>query len=232
MEAFAATTIYDMREGKVPDFFPEGKKVLRAALGAGEARRVGLSRGKRRVKWTLRLVGGPVNGCAVFGRAGRRAAPAGRLARKPGCFVRFGVLGEVRGGARGEGLVGQDVTARSGADRFTYLYSATVLGVAFLLLVYVGQYMEMVEIQVQISRHQAETRKLEDRIDRLLVRRAELARLERLEFAAQERLGLVLPGQGNVRYLPVTDIPAAGDPHGSALILSHPDRGEEGRHGP
>lgn len=92
----------------------------------------------------------------------------------------------------------------SGTARFTYLYSATVMGLAMLLLVYVGQYMEMVELQIQISSHEGQRRELETRIERLRVRRAELGRLERLEFAAQERLGLILPGQANVRYLPVT----------------------------
>lgn len=89
------------------------------------------------------------------------------------------------------------------AQRFTYLYSATVMGLAFLLLIYVGQYMEMVDLQMQVSRHEAERKELVRKIERLGVRKAELARLERLEFAAQERLGLTLPGQGNVRYLPV-----------------------------
>jgi len=90
-------------------------------------------------------------------------------------------------------------------SRFPYLYSATVLGLALVLLVYVGQYMEMVELQIQISAAETEKRKLKGQIERLRVRRAELARLERLEFAAQERLGLTLPGQGNVRYLPVME---------------------------
>jgi hypothetical protein len=78
---------------------------------------------------------------------------------------------------------------------------------AVLLLIYVGQYMEMVDLQIQISSHESRTRKLRAKIEQLNVRREELARLDRLEFAAQERLGLVLPGQGNVRYLPVMEAP-------------------------
>lgn len=97
------------------------------------------------------------------------------------------------------------VSGGTRSPRFAYLYSATVLGVAVLLLIYVGQYMEMVDLQIQISTHESRIRKLKAKSERLSVRREELARLDRLEFAAQERLGLVLPGQGNVRYLPVME---------------------------
>lgn len=103
----------------------------------------------------------------------------------------------------------KDTQGAVDAQRFTYLYSATVLGLAFLLLIYVGQYMEMVDLQMQVSRFESKARDLNRKMERLGVRKAELARLERLEFAAQERLGMILPGQGNVRYLPVmgTDTP-------------------------
>lgn len=88
-------------------------------------------------------------------------------------------------------------------SRFTYLYSATVVLLAALILIYVGQYMEMVEIQIRISELEQQARRDGEKIERLKVRKAELARLGRLEFAAQERLGLILPGQANVRYLPM-----------------------------
>lgn len=103
------------------------------------------------------------------------------------------------------------------ADRFTYLYSATVLSLAGLLLFYVAQYMEMVEVQIDISRNEKQIRELEEGIERMRVKKAQLARLERLEFAAQERLGLILPSQSNVRYLHVTDV-GRGD-EGETLVL-------------
>lgn len=90
------------------------------------------------------------------------------------------------------------------ADRLTYRFSATVLGLSLLLTIYVGQYMEIVELNTRISQHRQRTEAAERKIRRLEIRRAALSRLQRLEFAAEERLGLVLPSQSNVRYLPVT----------------------------
>ncbi len=115
---------------------------------------------------------------------------------------------------------------RQDADRLAYLYSATVFGLALLVLIYVGQYMEIVQVQLEISRHEQETSRDQERTERLLVRRAELARLGRLEFAAQERLGLVLPGQGNVRYLPVAQVADPGGTGETLMLVRSP--GETG----
>ena len=107
----------------------------------------------------------------------------------------------------GRKTTSDDRTAAQG--RTTFIFACAVLAASSLLSVYIWQYTRMVEVQMQITRTEKEIRLLHEQLEYLQLQREQLARLERIDFTAQERLDMIVPGRANLRYLPVN--PPKGD---------------------
>lgn len=89
----------------------------------------------------------------------------------------------------------------SNRGRMTFLYIVAVCLLVIMLLVYVWQYIRMVEIQMSIKDIDLEMRSISERLEVLGFDKARLSRLERIDFAAQERLGMRAPGKDDIVYL-------------------------------
>ena len=85
--------------------------------------------------------------------------------------------------------------------RITLLYIIAILLIVVMLSVYVWQYIRMVEIQMDIKGLEKEKGRVKERLVTLQLEKARLSRLERIDIAAQERLGMHAPGKENVVYL-------------------------------
>ena len=85
--------------------------------------------------------------------------------------------------------------------RITFLYIIAILLVVVMLSVYVWQYIRMVEIQMDIKELDKEKGRIKERLVTLQLEKARLSRLERIDIAAQERLGMHAPAKENVIYL-------------------------------
>ena len=85
--------------------------------------------------------------------------------------------------------------------RITFLYIIAILLVVVMLSVYVWQYIRMVEIQMDIKELDKEKGRIKERLVTLQLEKARLSRLERIDIAAQERLGMHAPGKDHVIYL-------------------------------
>ena len=97
----------------------------------------------------------------------------------------------------------------------TFLYIVAVCLLVIMLLVYVWQYIRMVEIQMSIKEIDLEMRSISERLEVLGFEKARLSRLERIDFAAQERLDMRAPGKDDIVYLshgshlPVPAVPSS-----------------------
>lgn len=89
----------------------------------------------------------------------------------------------------------------SNRGRMTFLYIVAVCLLVIMLLVYVWQYIRMVEIQMSIKDIDVEMRTISERLEVLGFEKARLSRLERIDFAAQERLDMRAPGKDDIVYL-------------------------------
>ena len=98
--------------------------------------------------------------------------------------------------------------AAAARGRTTFLFACAVLASSILLCVYIWQYTRMVEIQTDISKQERQIREAREKLQYLLLEREMLARLERIDFTAQERLNMIVPGSENLRYLPVSVEPS------------------------
>lgn len=93
--------------------------------------------------------------------------------------------------------------AAAAQGRTTFFFACAVLAASALMSVYIWQYTRMVEVQMQITRTEKEIHQLHEQLEYLQLQREQLARLERIDFTAQERLGMIVPGRANLRYLTV-----------------------------
>ena len=87
--------------------------------------------------------------------------------------------------------------------RTSVLFFLGVSTVSLLLVFYIYQYMQMMEIQLAISRVQSDAAALREQIEVKQADRAKLARLERVEEIATRKLGMGLPAKEQMWYIPV-----------------------------
>lgn len=93
----------------------------------------------------------------------------------------------------------QDYLATRG--RMILIYSGSVFALSALLVLYVWQYVQMVEIQMQTFDVRKQHQLLEEDIERLTMQKESLLSLDRVEQFASTRLGMVPASRENVRFL-------------------------------
>ncbi len=98
--------------------------------------------------------------------------------------------------------------------RITFLYIIAILLIVVMLSVYVWQYIRMVEIQMDIKELDKEKRRIKERLVTLQLDKARLSRLERIDIASQERLGMKAPAKENIIYLTTAGRSGTGDEPG------------------
>ena len=87
--------------------------------------------------------------------------------------------------------------------RVTVLGLAGVSTISLMLVFYIYQYMQVMEIQLAISKLKKEHDALQEQIEVRQAERATLARLERIEEIATRKLGMGLPAKEQMWYIPV-----------------------------
>lgn len=92
--------------------------------------------------------------------------------------------------------------------RTTVLYFFAVSAISLMLVFYIYQYMQMMEIQLAISNVQREHQAIKEQIELKMADRATQGRLERVEEIATRKLGMGLPGKEQMWYIPVGTAPA------------------------
>lgn len=85
--------------------------------------------------------------------------------------------------------------------RTTVLYFVGVSMISLMLVFYIYQYMQMMEIQLAISKVQKDTAVLREQIEVRQAERASLGRLLRVEELATRRLGMGLPAKEQMWYI-------------------------------
>ena len=85
--------------------------------------------------------------------------------------------------------------------RITLLYVIAVILLVVMLSVYVWQYIRLVEIQMNIKTVESTIEKSRQKILNLQLRKAALSRLDRIDIAARERMGMHAPSRDDVIYL-------------------------------
>lgn len=88
--------------------------------------------------------------------------------------------------------------------RMIVLFCGGIVLVGVMLFGYVWQYVKLVEIQMRITQTQKELTALLEQIDLIEAERARLARLDRVEEVATQRLGMALPAKHQLWYIPVS----------------------------
>lgn len=92
--------------------------------------------------------------------------------------------------------------------RTTVLYFFAISSISLMLVFYIYQYMQMMEIQLAISKVQKDNAALKEQIELRMADRASLGRLERVEEIATRKLGMGLPAKEQMWYIPVGAAPA------------------------
>ncbi|MBI4864254.1 MAG: cell division protein FtsL [Candidatus Riflebacteria bacterium] len=83
------------------------------------------------------------------------------------------------------------------------LYFFGVFVVCLMLVFYIWQYMQVMEIQLAISKTQKENQSLHEKIEVKQAERASLGCLERIEEIATRKLGMGLPAKEQMWYVPL-----------------------------
>ncbi|MBI2943195.1 MAG: cell division protein FtsL [Candidatus Wallbacteria bacterium] len=108
--------------------------------------------------------------------------------------------------------------------RITLLFSGVVVAVSILLFFYIWQYTKMVEIQIAIRAIRKQHTRLNEVLEGMLVERAKLTAMARIEALARDQLGMIPPSAENVQFLssrgmvvaprdrPVDPVPVAPPP--------------------
>ena len=91
--------------------------------------------------------------------------------------------------------------------RTAVLFFLGVSTISMLLVFYIYQYMQVMEIQLAISKVQREAAAVREQMDVRQAERAKLGRLERVEEIATRKLGMGLPAKEQMWYIPVTSAP-------------------------
>jgi cell division protein FtsL len=91
--------------------------------------------------------------------------------------------------------------------RTTLLYILGITTTCLMLVFYIYQYMQVMEIQQAIAKLQKERLALQDQIEVKQAERASLGRLERIEEIATRKLGMGLPAKEQMWYIPVSSAP-------------------------
>jgi cell division protein FtsL len=85
--------------------------------------------------------------------------------------------------------------------RITFFLLVAVVLLVIMLSVYVWQYIRLVEIQMKIKTVVTDIDKSRQKLLNLQLRKASLSRLDRIDIAARERLGMHMPERDDVIYL-------------------------------
>jgi len=85
--------------------------------------------------------------------------------------------------------------------KLTLIYFTAISLASVMLLAYIWQYMQMMEIQLSISELQKENQALLEKIEVRQAERATLGRLERIEEIATRKLGMGLPAKEQMWYI-------------------------------
>ncbi|MBI3893383.1 MAG: cell division protein FtsL [Candidatus Wallbacteria bacterium] len=116
--------------------------------------------------------------------------------------------------------------------KITLLFSGVVLTVSILLFFYIWQYTKMVEIQIAIREVRKKHNRQNEQLEGMLVERAKLTAMARIDALARDRLGMLVPSSDNVQFLtrrgmvlapkdrPVEPVPGAPPP-GTADPATH-----------
>ena len=91
--------------------------------------------------------------------------------------------------------------------RVTVMFFLGLSTVSLMLVFYIYQYMQMLEIQLAIAKLQKERHGLQEQIEVKQAERETLGRLERVEEIATRKLGMGLPAKEQMWYIPVTSAP-------------------------
>ena len=91
--------------------------------------------------------------------------------------------------------------------RTSVLYFLGVTMISLMLVFYIYQYMQMMELQLAVTRVQRDSAALREQIEVRQAERAGLARLERAEEIATRKLGMGLPAKEQMWYIPVASAP-------------------------
>jgi cell division protein FtsL len=93
-------------------------------------------------------------------------------------------------------------------QKVTLIYFTVISLISVILVVYIWQYMQMMEIQLSISELQKDTQALLEKIEVKQAERASLGRLERIEEIATRKLGMGLPAKEQMWYIAAPSQPA------------------------
>lgn len=88
--------------------------------------------------------------------------------------------------------------------RTTVLFFFSISAISLMLVFYIYQYMQMMELQMAITKVQKDNAALKDQIEQRMADRATLGRLDRIEEIATRKLGMGLPAKEQMWYIPVT----------------------------
>ena len=95
--------------------------------------------------------------------------------------------------------------------RVSVLYLTGVFMICLMLVFYIYQDMQMREIQMSIARLQKDTAELQEKIETRQAERASLGNLQRIEDIATRKLGMGLPAQEQMWYIPVSASSSPGN---------------------